>query len=50
VLAQFAEAGVDMNALGAQLQDERARSFVKSWKEVMSVIDSETPGLEKAAG
>ena len=35
VLAQFAEAGVDVDALAAQLQDEGAKSFVKSWNELM---------------
>ena len=29
VLAQFAEAGIDLDALAAQLQDEGAKSFVK---------------------
>jgi transaldolase len=49
VLAQFFDAGIDVDALAAQLQDEGARSFVKSWKELMSVIDSKTGGLEKVA-
>ena len=49
VLAQFHEAGIDIHALAAQLQDEGARSFVKSWKELMSVIEAKTLGLEKAA-
>jgi len=40
VLAQFAEAGVDVAALAAQLQDEGANSFVTSWKELMAVISS----------
>src|SRR5256714_5108408 len=30
VLAQFTKAGIDVNALAAQLQDEGAKSFVKS--------------------
>ena len=41
-LAQFTDAGIDVDALAAQLQDEGAKSFVKSWKELMSVIDSKT--------
>ena len=49
VLAQFADAGIDVDALAAQLQDEGAKSFVKSWKELMMVIDSKTGGLEKVA-
>ena len=34
VLAQFKEAGVDVDALAAKLQDEGAASFVKSWNEL----------------
>src|SRR5215470_9385102 len=33
VLVQFAKAGIDVEALAAQLQDEGAKSFVKSWDE-----------------
>src|SRR6267143_568253 len=40
VLTQFAKAGIDVNALAAQLQDEGANSFVKSWNELMAVITS----------
>jgi transaldolase len=49
VLAQFYEAGIDIDALAAQLQDEGAKSFVKSWQELMSVIESKTPGLKAAS-
>src|SRR5499427_2434470 len=35
VLAQFARAGIDIDALAAQLQDEGAKAFVKSWDELM---------------
>jgi transaldolase len=49
VLAQFQEAGIDINTLAAQLQDEGAKSFVNSWKELLSVIDSKVVGLRKAA-
>ena len=38
VLAQFAKAGIDVDALAAQLQDEGAKSFVKSWNDLMAVI------------
>jgi transaldolase len=48
VLAQFAKAGIDVDALAAQLQDEGAKSFVKSWNELMAVIASKTATLEKA--
>ena len=50
VLAQFGKAGVDVDALAAQLQDEGAKSFVKSWNELMSVITSKSAVLKKAAG
>jgi transaldolase len=48
VLAQFAKAGVDVNALAAQLQDEGAKSFVKSWDELMAVITSKSAALKQA--
>jgi len=48
VLAQFAKAGVDVNALAAQLQDEGAKSFVKSWNELMAVISSKSDALKAA--
>jgi transaldolase len=47
VLAQFAKAGVDVDALAAQLQDEGAKSFVKSWNELMAVIASKSAALGK---
>ena len=49
VLAQFAKAGIDVNALATQLQDEGAKSFVKSWDELMSVIDLKSAALKKAS-
>jgi transaldolase len=42
VLAQFTKAGVDVDALAAELQDEGARSFVKSWHELLDVISSKS--------
>jgi transaldolase len=50
VLAQFAKAGIDVDALAAQLQDEGAKSFVKSWNDLMAVITSKSAVLKKAAG
>ncbi len=44
-LAQFASAGVDVYALATQLQDEGARSFVKSWNELLTVIASKGEAL-----
>jgi transaldolase len=46
VLAQFAKAGVDVDALAAQLQDEGAKSFVKSWNDLMTVIKSKEVDLK----
>jgi transaldolase len=50
VLAQFTKAGIDVDALGAQLQEEGAKSFVNSWNELMTVITSKSAALKKAAG
>jgi transaldolase len=49
VLAQFTKAGIDLDALAAQLQDEGAKSFVKSWNDLMTVIASKSAALEKAS-
>jgi transaldolase len=46
-LAEFAKAGVDSIALAAQLQDEGAKSFVKSWNELMTVIAAKSATLAK---
>jgi transaldolase len=45
VIAQFTKAGIDVDALGAQLQDEGAESFVKSWNDLMGVISSKSAAL-----
>ena len=49
ILAQFSQAGVNANELAARLQDEGAKSFVKSWNELMGVIESKSESLKKAA-
>jgi transaldolase len=49
VLAEFGKAGIEVDALGVKLQDEGAKSFVKSWEELMSVIKTKSAALEKAA-
>lgn len=49
VLAQFARAGIDIDALAVQLQEEGAKSFVKSWNELMAVISSKSQLLEKVS-
>ena len=47
VLAQFAQAGIDVDALGAQLQEEGAESFVKSWSDLLAVISAKAALLGK---
>jgi transaldolase len=49
VLAMFANAGVNVDALAAQLQDEGAKSFVDSWRELMAVIAAKSSDLAKAS-
>ena len=49
ILARFAGAGIDVGALAAELQDEGAKSFVKSWNELMAVIDSRSATLKQTA-
>jgi transaldolase len=48
VLAEFAKAGIDINSLAAHLQEEGAKSFVKSWNELLAVIASKSAALKKA--
>jgi transaldolase len=45
VIARFAEAGVDVDALAKKLQLEGAESFVKSWKELMQSIKDKSAAL-----
>jgi transaldolase len=49
VLAQFEEAEIDIDALAVELQEEGAKSFDKSWNDLMSVIASKCAALTKAA-
>jgi len=48
VLAEFAKAGIDIGALAAHLQEEGAKSFVKSWNELLTVLTSKSEALKKA--
>jgi transaldolase len=50
VLARFADAGIDVDALAARLQDEGAKSFVKSWDDLMGVIASKCAALDNRKG
>ena len=49
VLAQFAAAGIDVQALAEQLQDEGTKSFVKSWESLMTVIASKRDSAAKGS-
>ncbi len=48
VLIRFARAGVDVEALAARLQDEGAKSFVKSWNELLAGIAAKTAQVARA--
>jgi transaldolase len=48
VLAEFARAGVNIDRLAAQLQEDGAKSFTKSWNELMAVIGSKAEALRGA--
>ena len=49
VLEKFGKARIDIDALAAQLQDEGAKSFVKSWNDLMAVIAAKGAALKQAA-
>ena len=49
VFAQFAAVGVEVESLAAKLQFDGATAFVKSWNELMAVIESKSAALRKAA-
>jgi transaldolase len=41
VLKEFADAGIDVAALAARLQEEGKASFVKSWEELLKSIEAQ---------
>jgi transaldolase len=47
VLDGFSEASIDVEGLAAQLQEQGAKGFVASWKELMAVIASKGAALTK---
>jgi len=49
VLARFAAAKIDVQALSAQLQEEGAKLFVNSWNDLMGVIRSKSALLKRAS-
>ena len=42
VLAEFTEAGIDVAALAARLQEEGKQSFSKSWDDLLGTIESKS--------
>jgi transaldolase len=49
VLARFARAGIDIDALAARLQDDGAKSFVRSWDELLECIAAKSRALLQPA-
>jgi transaldolase len=49
VLDSFAQAAVNVDSLAARLQNEGAKSFVKSWNELLAVIASKSAALKRIA-
>src|SRR6201990_2741015 len=49
VISQFAKAGVDIDAVAATLQSDGAKSFDKSWNDLMGVISAKSEVLAKAS-
>jgi transaldolase len=49
VLIAFGEAGIDIETLAARLQNEGAVSFVQSWNDLMTCIDSKAAAMRKAS-
>ena len=49
VLNEFARAGIQVDDLAKQLQDDGAKAFVKSWNELLAIIDSRSHALRQAA-
>ncbi len=49
VIAEFTASGIDVEALGAQLQEDGAKAFVASWNGLLGVIASKSTALQKEA-
>jgi transaldolase len=49
VLAAFAKAGIDIDALAKRLQDDGAASFDKSWIDLMACIESKSAVVRRAS-
>ena len=46
VLAEFANAGIDVGAVGRQLQVDGAKAFAKSWQDLLASIDAKSKALK----
>ena len=49
VLAQFTQAGIDLDKLAADLQRDGAEAFVKSWDELLACLVDKSSALEQAS-
>src|SRR6202046_2871508 len=49
VLASFTQAGIGVDALATQLQNEGAASFVKSWNDLMVCVESKGAAMRKVS-
>ena len=47
ILRRFSEAGIDIDALGRELQNDGAKKFVKSGIELMDVISAKGAELAR---
>jgi transaldolase len=50
VIAEFRRAGIDVDALAADLQRQGAEAFAKSWNDLMDRIASKSSAIAKAVG
>jgi transaldolase len=48
-LARFTKAGIDLDALAAELQRDGAAAFVKSWDELLECLVEKSAALKKAS-
>ncbi len=48
LLMRFTQAGIDIDALALQLQNQGERSFIKSWQQLLQRIDAKSAALVRA--
>jgi len=48
VLAKFTQAGIDLDALAAKLQNDGAESFVQSWNELIAIVAEKSAAVSAA--